>query len=127
MTSQKLAEMLTSECAVTGLIGAFLLLAASYFVSVGIRFRQRPLGHSALYLAAGYLAGALIHRSGVEPGTLYCAAIGAGWPYLAISLREGGKVIAKTIKDRFRLGSEAGAHLFDESIRKAVGTGEGDD
>ncbi len=126
MTFQQLVEMLTSECAVTALIGAFLLLAASYFVPAGIGFRQRPLGHSALFLVAGYFAGGLIFKSGADTGALYCAALGAGWPYLAVSLKGGGKAIAKAIGDRLRLGAEKGEHLFDPSSRADVEAGADD-
>ena len=58
-------EFLLSEGSGGGFIGAFLILAASYFRDVGLQLKGEPFRLQVLFLLAGTLAGALFTESGM--------------------------------------------------------------
>ena len=94
-----------------GLIGAFLILAASYFTDVGLRIKSASWIQKIMFLFAGALAGALFHHT-QEVDMLYCSMLGAGWPYVAVSFTKA----ATTLKKANALRRIGGAAL-KEAIR----------
>ncbi len=110
-------EFFLTEGSAGGLIGAFLVLAASYFTDVRLPVKDKSWLLKILFLFAGALAGALIHHSkGVD--ILYCAMIGAGWPYLAISLKRGVETFMKG-RALQQLGDEAFKELMEMARERA--------
>ncbi len=72
-----------------GLIGAGLLLLASYWVDVRLALQTAPLLHKLGFLGGGgFLAAVFDYSQKFDVEILICTAIGAGWPYLLRSLRD---------------------------------------
>lgn len=90
---ENVLHILVSTCAGIGAVGATLIVLASLFTNVGINFRKRPFYHAVFFVAGGNIAAGICHLT----GHLQCAAIGAGWLYFAITLREAGRALSKTI------------------------------
>ena len=94
-----LAEIQTfvfCEGAAGGVIGAFLILAASA-LNFEVGLTVEDWGRRILFIFSGGLAGALLDYNR-EIELFYGAVVGAGWPYFAISLKKGAEVIFKGVK-----------------------------
>jgi len=87
-----------TEGSAGGLIGAFLILAASYFINVGIKLREYSLKHQGLFVFAGSVAGSALYYHDKEKGFLFYLIVGAGWPYVALSL----KISSEILRNGFR-------------------------
>ena len=96
---------------ICGFLGSFLIVAAGYFVGVG--FRERPpnwsWGKKILFVTAGALLGALFALYAAVKGVktvdwatlgadwsnmLNYTLAGAGWPYVAMSLKSAAQALA---------------------------------
>jgi hypothetical protein len=77
-----------------GLIGAFLTVAAHYFISVGVNFTG--LGRKILYILSGALVGMLFNYH-TQAGILYAAMVGGGWPVFVASFRTAARTVAESL------------------------------
>jgi hypothetical protein len=104
-----------------GLIGAFLVVSASYFIDVRLRIKEASWGLKILFLFSGGLVGALFHHTkGAE--MLYCVMLGAGWPYVVISFKKAAEALNKGKLLR-RAGQAALRAAYEELRSKLEETG----
>ena len=64
----------------------------------------------------GILVGALFHHTSKELNLFYCAMLGSGWPYVAISLKKFAEVLGDGIQKH---GSTA-AKEFMKSVIESM-------
>ena len=95
MEINPLFDALESTQAITGFIGAILVLAASHFKDIGLKMNKKKWYYKVLFLFCGYLAGILIHAQYGDVKPFYCASIGGGWIYLASGLLSTASVLTK--------------------------------
>ncbi len=81
-----------------GFFGSLLLLTASYFVEVALPIKDAPWKRKILFVLMGIIAGAALYyirEKEDKAEMLYAMMVGAGWPYVALALFSGGKIIAR--------------------------------
>lgn len=83
-----------SEGFVGGLLGAFLIVAASYFVEVRIALKELRWHLKLLFILAGGLTGAIFDHH-FELELLLGVGIGAGWTYVIKALRDASRHYVK--------------------------------
>lgn len=77
-----------------GFVGAFLTVAAYYFISVGVNLNG--LGRKVLYVLSGALVGMLFNYH-THAGMLYAAMIGGGWPVFVAYFRTVARTVAESL------------------------------
>ncbi len=99
-----LADVVQLDSFVSGILGAFLLFAASFFVDVGLAVRAswwRPI----LFVGVGGITSMSLGLDGV-----YGLMTGAGWPYVAVSLKKGAEAFGNGVRTQ---ASAAGRAYFE--------------
>lgn len=108
-----------------GLIGAFLVLSASYFADVRLPIKKASWIQKILFLFSGGLLGAVFHHT-KDAGMEYCMMLGSGWPYVVISFKKGAEALNKG--KLLRRAGQAALRAAYEELRSRVeetGTEEG--
>lgn len=83
-----------------GKLGAFLMVAADYYVPVGLALKEKPFLQKLLFILAG--GGTAFVYFTTPASVIYVAfVVGAGWPYFILGL----KSVAKTWSDGHKLKS----------------------
>jgi len=100
-----IVEFFYSEGTAGGLIGAFLILAASYFIEIRLPLKTASWGKKILFLFAAGLVGALFHHT-TDLRMELCVVLGAGWPYVAVYFQK----VAMT----YSAGKKLQPRVYDE-------------